>query len=259
MNTDSMPLQDLPCLSLQGSMLTQSNKRKSRNFLSEGLDTECTPTELIQQCSPRHKLQRLNTKDKENDYGHFVLARRPRRKKESSTGISWDQLPDELLLKIFFYLPLQDLLGISRVCKRWHRLMFDESLWHSVDLEGMTQADAALRHVLKTKVTRLRCPRSYVEELRLAGTEPLQMAELDLSSSIIPTSVLESIICGCRQLRCLSLEGLQLSDLIIKSVAQNTHLLQLNLSGCSGFSDAALTDMLQSCSSLEQLNLSWCD
>lgn len=81
-----MPLQDLPCLSLQGSMLTQSNKRKSRNFLSEGLDTECTPTELIQQCSPRHKLQRLNTKDKENDYGHFVLARRPRRKKESSTG-----------------------------------------------------------------------------------------------------------------------------------------------------------------------------
>ncbi|XP_008322727.3 S-phase kinase-associated protein 2 [Cynoglossus semilaevis] len=254
-----MPLQDLPCLSLQGSMLTQSNKRKSRNFLSEGLDTECTPTELIQQCSPRHKLQRLNTKDKENDYGHFVLARRPRRKKESSTGISWDQLPDELLLKIFFYLPLQDLLGISRVCKRWHRLMFDESLWHSVDLEGMTQADAALRHVLKTKVTRLRCPRSYVEELRLAGTEPLQMAELDLSSSIIPTSVLESIICGCRQLRCLSLEGLQLSDLIIKSVAQNTHLLQLNLSGCSGFSDAALTDMLQSCSSLEQLNLSWCE
>uniref|UniRef100_A0A3P8WQA0 S-phase kinase-associated protein 2 n=1 Tax=Cynoglossus semilaevis TaxID=244447 RepID=A0A3P8WQA0_CYNSE len=247
-----MPLQDLPCLSLQGSMLTQSNKRKSRNFLSEGLDTECTPTELIQQCSPRHKLQRLNTKDKENDYGHFVLARRPRRKKESSTGISWDQLPDELLLKIFFYLPLQDLLGISRVCKRWHRLMFDESLWHSVDLEGMTQADAALRHVLKTKVTRLRCPRSYVEE-------PLQMAELDLSSSIIPTSVLESIICGCRQLRCLSLEGLQLSDLIIKSVAQNTHLLQLNLSGCSGFSDAALTDMLQSCSSLEQLNLSWCE
>uniref|UniRef100_A0A3P8WSB4 S-phase kinase-associated protein 2, E3 ubiquitin protein ligase n=1 Tax=Cynoglossus semilaevis TaxID=244447 RepID=A0A3P8WSB4_CYNSE len=242
-------------LFLQGSMLTQSNKRKSRNFLSEGLDTECTPTELIQQCSPRHKLQRLNTKDKENDYGHFVLARRPRRKKESSTGISWDQLPDELLLKIFFYLPLQDLLGISRVCKRWHRLMFDESLWHSVDLEGMTQADAALRHVLKTKVTRLRCPRECV----CLTPTPLQMAELDLSSSIIPTSVLESIICGCRQLRCLSLEGLQLSDLIIKSVAQNTHLLQLNLSGCSGFSDAALTDMLQSCSSLEQLNLSWCD
>lgn len=84
----SMPLQDLPCMSLQGSMLSQSkgiNKRKSRGYLSEGLDTECTPTELIQQWSPRHKHQRIITKGKEND-NQFVLARRSRRKKESTSG-----------------------------------------------------------------------------------------------------------------------------------------------------------------------------
>ena len=88
-----MPLQDLPCLSVQGSMLSQSKrvntsstKRRSRDWPSEGLDTECTPTELIQHQSPRHKLQRLTSKGKENDCGQFVLARRSRRRKESMTG-----------------------------------------------------------------------------------------------------------------------------------------------------------------------------
>ncbi|XP_056259720.1 S-phase kinase-associated protein 2 [Seriola aureovittata] len=260
--TDSMPLQDLPCFSLQGSMLShcnRTNKRKSRGCLSEGLDTECTPTELIQQWSPRHKHQRLISKGKENDCNHFVLARRSRRKKDSTSGISWDHLPDELLLKILFYLPLQDLLRMSTVCKRWHRLVFDESLWHSLDLEGLTHMDAALQRVLKTGVRRLRCPRSFMEELHFTVSGSLQMVQMDLSSSIIPTSALESIICQCRLLEHLSLEGLRLSDAIINSLSKNLNLVQLNLSGCSGFSAAALADMLRSCSSIEQLNISWCE
>ncbi|KAG7240897.1 hypothetical protein INR49_023471 [Caranx melampygus] len=145
------------------------------------------------------------------------------------------------------------------VCKRWHRLAFDESLWHSVDLEGLTHMGAALQQVLKTGVRRLRCPRSFVEELHLTGSGSLQMSQLDLSSSIIPTSALESIICQCRLLEHLSLEGLQLSDAIINSLSNNQSLVQLNLSGCSGFSATALANMLRSCSSIEQLNISWCE
>ncbi|KAE8284757.1 S-phase kinase-associated protein 2 [Larimichthys crocea] len=262
MSRDSMPLQDLPCMSLQGSMLSQSKrtiKRKSRGCLSEGLDTECTPTDLIQQWSPSHKHQRLISKGKENDCNQFVLARRSRRRKESTSGISWDSLPDELLLRVLFYLPLQHLLRMSVVCKRWHRLAFDESLWRGVDLEGLTHMGPALQQVLKTGVRRLRCPRSFVEEQHFTGTGPLQIVQMDLSSSIIPTSALESIICRCRLLEHLSLEGLQLSDVIINALSKNPNLLQLNLGGCSGFSAPALADMLKSCSSIEQLNISWCD
>ncbi|XP_008300619.1 S-phase kinase-associated protein 2 [Stegastes partitus] len=261
MPNDSMPLQDLPSLSPQGSMLFHSNrinKRKSRGFLSEGLDTECTPTELIQQWSPPHKHQRLAAKGKENDDNHFVLARRSRRRKEPTAGISWDHLPDELLLRILFCLPLQDLLRKSVVCKRWHRLVFDESLWHSVDLEGLTHMGPALQQVLKTRIRRLRCPRAFVEEFHFTGTDPLQLVQMDLSSSIIPTAALESIICHCRLLEFLSLEGLQLSDNIISSLAKNPNMLQLNLSGCSGFSAPVVADLLKSCSSIEQLNISWC-
>lgn len=254
---NSVPLQDRPCLSLQDSMLTQPRKSKSRGILSEGLDTECTPTDFILQFTPPRKQQRLFSKGKENDSNQFVLSRRSRRK-DSSPNISWDQLPDEVVLRIFFCLPLQDLVRISVVCKRWQRLAFDESMWHSVDLEGMTHTALALQQVLRTGIRRLRCPRSFVEELHLTGRGSLQVVQMDLSSSIIPTLALEDIICRCRLLECLSLEGLQLSDTIISCLAKNTRLQELNLSGCSAFSAPVLTRMLKSCSRIQQLNLSWC-
>ncbi|XP_060935382.1 S-phase kinase-associated protein 2 [Limanda limanda] len=256
MSTDSMPLQERPCLS---SVLCQKTiKRRSRCGAGEGVEAECTPTELIQLCPPRHK--RLCSRDKENECGAFVLARRSRRRKESSSGVSWDHLPDELLLKLLLFLPLQELLRMSTVCKRWRRLVFDESLWHGVDLEGLTLGGAAaLQQVLPLGVRRLRCPRSFVEDLVLTASSPLQMVQLDMSSSIISTSALESIVCQCRKLEHLSLEGLRLSDAIINSLAMNVNLRQLNLSGCSGFSAAALAAMLTSCCRMEQLNVSWCE
>lgn len=43
----------------------------------------------------------------------------------------------------------------------------------------------------------------------------LQLVQMDMSNSTIPTPALESIIGGCKLLEYLSLEGLQLSDAII--------------------------------------------
>ncbi|XP_077354726.1 S-phase kinase-associated protein 2 [Festucalex cinctus] len=256
---DSVPLQDLLCLDVQGSMLCQGERKSKRKWpdsLTECLDTECTPTELIQQWSPGHIHSAC--KGKENDGKPFAISRRSRKRKDSVSGISWDHLPDELILRILFFLPLHDLLRTSVICRRWHRLVFDESLWQSADLEGVNNMGPALQQVLKTGVRRLRCPRSFINNLHLTGICTLQVAEMDLSSSIISTSTLESIICNCNLLECLSLEGLQLSDNIISSLAQNVRLRQLNLSGCSDFSADPLAHMLQSCSRVEQLNISWC-
>ncbi|XP_033845684.1 S-phase kinase-associated protein 2 [Periophthalmus magnuspinnatus] len=259
MSRNSMSLDDMPLSSVQGSLLhptKRGNKRKYMTCSSDGL--ECTPTDCIQHCSPR-PTQRLLSRGKENEDNLFVIARRPRRKRELVSGLSWDHLPDELLLKIFFYLPLQELLKMASVCKRWHRLVFDESLWHSVDLEGLTHMGPALQHILKNGVRRLRCPRAFVEELQFTSSRPLQLIQMDLSSSIIPVAALEGIIASCTQLQDLSLEGLQLSDTVIHSLAKNGNLEQLNISGCSGFSSGALEGMLKSCQRILQLNISWCD
>ncbi|XP_061732773.1 S-phase kinase-associated protein 2 [Nerophis ophidion] len=249
-----MPLQDVCFLDVQGSMLSKGDKRK----WSETEETECTPTEFIQQWSPGLKPPRSMCKGKENDCNHFVISRRSRKRKESLSGISWNNLPEELILRILLFLPLRDLLRTAVICKRWHRLAFDESLWQSVDLEGKTNMGLALQQVLKTGVRRLRCPRSFIDNLHVTDTCTLQLAELDLSSCIVSTSTLESLLSRCHLLECLSLEGLQLSDTIISDLAKNPRLLQLNLSGCSDFSANPLAHMLQSCSRIEQLNISWC-
>ncbi|XP_013883036.1 S-phase kinase-associated protein 2 [Austrofundulus limnaeus] len=237
------PLQDLSWTSLRGGSRIRT-KRGSRGCLVQGLVN-----------TPPHKVQLLVHRDKENP---FVLARRSRRSRESSSGVSWERLPEELLLRIYLHLDLQDLLRVCVVCRRWNRLVFDQSLWHSVDLEGLTHTGPALQQVLKTQVRRLRCPRACVEDLQLTGSSPLQLVELDLSSSIIPTEVLQNILRRCRQLQNLSLEGLQLSDDIISCLMKNSDLLQLNLSSCSNVSAAAVGDLLRSCCRLEQLNMSWC-
>ncbi|XP_055555677.1 S-phase kinase-associated protein 2 isoform X2 [Falco biarmicus] len=82
---------------------------------------------------------------------------------------------------------------------------------------------------------------------------------MDLSNCTVSVADLQSILCLCERLQNLSLEGLVLSDNIIKNIAKNPDLMRLNLCGCSGFSAEALKLMLNSCSTLEELNLSWCD
>uniref|UniRef100_M4AH19 S-phase kinase associated protein 2 n=1 Tax=Xiphophorus maculatus TaxID=8083 RepID=M4AH19_XIPMA len=187
----------------------------------------------------------------------LVLLRSPR-PNCFPAGVSWDHLPDELLLRICGCLPLPDLLRVSAVCRRWRRLALDESLWVSVDLEGLTQTGPALRLVLSTGVQRLRCPRAFVEEPDLSEPGRLQLVDLDLSGSVVSPSALRSVVCRCSRLRRLSLEALPLSDDVLSCLAQNPDLLQLNLGGCSGFSAAALAATLGSCRRLEQLNISWC-
>ena len=40
-----------------------------------------------------------------------------------------NELPDELLLKIFSYLSFSDIFKLAKVSKRWHNLIYDKSNW----------------------------------------------------------------------------------------------------------------------------------
>ncbi|KAM9263187.1 S-phase kinase-associated protein 2 [Morus bassanus] len=212
---------------------------------------------LVSSPSPQ-KRQKVKEKEKEKEKD-FVIVRRPRLPREAETGVSWDALPDELLLAIFAYLPINYLLKASRICKRWHRLSFDESLWQTLDLTGTNVLPGVIGQVLPTGVTVFRCPRACIGNPLFKTSKPLRVQYMDLSNCTVSVADLQSILCRCDKLQNLSLEGLVLSDDIIESVAKNPSLRRLNLCGCSGFSAAPLALMLSSCSVLEELNLSWCD
>ncbi|XP_005306969.1 S-phase kinase-associated protein 2 [Malaclemys terrapin pileata] len=220
----------------------------------EKLGSENTPQELLVSLYPPQKRQKVKEKDKD-----FVIARRPRLLRETESGISWDALPDELLLGIFAYLPLADLLKVSQICKRWQRLAFDESLWQTLDLTGKNLLPGVIGQLLPVGVTVFRCPRSCIGKPLFKNNRPLRVQHMDMSNCTINVADLHTVLCRCDRLQNLSLEGLVLSDDIIRSIAQNSSLVRLNLSGCSEFSAEALEIMLISCSGLEELNLSWCD
>lgn len=47
---------------------------------------------------------------------------------------SFDRLSDDMILRIFAYLPHKEVLRISRVCKRWLKIASDSRLWTHVSL-----------------------------------------------------------------------------------------------------------------------------
>ena len=75
---------------------------------------------------------------------------------------------------------------------------------------------------------------------------------------MIDVFTLHGLLSHCSKLQNLSLEGLWLSDPIVDNLAKKTNLLQLNLSGHSGFSESALKILLSNCLRLHELNFSWC-
>ncbi|XP_004698135.1 S-phase kinase-associated protein 2 [Echinops telfairi] len=223
----------------------------------EEVDSENIPQELLSSLSNPQSPPRKRLKSKASDKD-FVIARRPKLNRESIPGVSWDALPDELLLGIFSCLCLPELLKIAIVCKRWYRLAIDESLWQTLDLSGKSLHPDVIVRLLSRGVNAFRCPRSFVDQPLVEHFSTFRVQHMDLSNAVIDVATLRGILAQCTKLQNLSLEGLQLSDPIVHNLAQNSNLVRLNLCGCSGFSESALEALLSSCSRLDELNLSWC-
>nr|XP_054343043.1 S-phase kinase-associated protein 2 isoform X5 [Pongo pygmaeus] len=134
----------------------------------------------------------------------------------------------------------------------------DESLWQTLDLTGKNLHPDVTGRLLSQGVIAFRCPRSFMDQPLAEHFSPFRVQHMDLSNSVIEVSTLHGILSQCSKLQNLSLEGLRLSDPIVNNLAQNSNLVRLNLSGCSGFSEFALQTLLSSCSRLDELNLSWC-
>jgi len=66
-----------------------------------------------------------------------------------------DDLPDEILLMIFEYLPKKELLTCSSVCSRWRSVTQDENLWKEIYLERVKISTFFLTNLMQRGVETL--------------------------------------------------------------------------------------------------------
>lgn len=143
-----------------------------------------------------------------------------------------------------------ELLKVSSVCKRWYHPAFVESLWQTVDITGRNLYPDVVGQLLSRRGG---CSSFMPSKINYGLTVSWTFQPF---ASTVPGPVNSVILSHCSKLQNLSLEGLQLSDPIADNLAQNTNVLQLYLSGCSGFSESALKTLLMQLLQIEEIRTS---
>ncbi|XP_022087267.1 F-box/LRR-repeat protein 7-like [Acanthaster planci] len=120
------------------------------------------------------------------------LRRSPRLKtkathpSDSESGIAF--LPDESLISIFSILPVKSRCRAARVCRRWHALIKDKSLWKNVSIIG------TIKHRSLAKVL------LFVQTYLMDNLETLVLHH-------VSNKILQHLSQNCPKLRALSLKG----------------------------------------------------
>jgi len=181
----------------------------------------------------------------------------------------FNTLSDEVVLNVFKWLPKSTLSRCSLVCKRWRRLVKDESLWKRVDLGLRNILPGVVGEVLSRGCTILRLSRStLISPLFKFAALPTptfcssrlsKLVILDLSMANAELDCLEDLFKTCRQLKKLGLERCLLSDEACRQIGKNSNLEVLHLALTEGWSDGAVGLMFSGLTQLTELNISWTD
>ncbi|XP_036096794.1 F-box/LRR-repeat protein 12 [Molossus molossus] len=126
-------------------------------------------------------------------------------------------LPDSVILEIFSYLSVRDRIRLSRVCRRWRRLVDDRWLWRHVDLAVYKMRPKIMWHLLRRYMA------SRLQSLRLGGYLSSGSQAPQLSPALM-----RALGQKCPNLKCLCLHGADLSMVPIASLPCTLRTLELH-------------------------------
>uniref|UniRef100_A0A6A7G4H0 F-box/LRR-repeat protein 7 n=3 Tax=Hirondellea gigas TaxID=1518452 RepID=A0A6A7G4H0_9CRUS len=197
----------------------------------------------------------------------------------------FEKLTDDLIVKIFSFLPTTSLCMLSRVCRRWYLIAWEPSLWTSISISGdAVHADRALKQITRLlsrdnnagcvqidKVSLNGCSRLSDRGLSLIGRRCPELRHLELKGCVNVTNVgvfelvtqcvnLEHLdLTGCQQITCihLSQQGcIESVDSLLHS--RQLYLQYLDLTDCFGLRDQGLHVIVRNCPQLLHLYLRRC-
>ena len=176
-----------------------------------------------------------------------------------------ENLPDEVILKVFNNLQIPDILRCGRVSKRIKEISNDETLWQKINLSNKMVPKRFLEGLLATNCKYLSLnhvligdPKFEVEQLNLKGNSQLKYLDLSWCKSTVED--IEVILASCHNLEKLSLAKLVLTPNMINSICtQNSETLTLlNLSYCcTSLGLEAVTRILSECINLKEINFGY--
>jgi len=160
-------------------------------------------------------------------------SKKPKLTNEISTDLTvdetlFDHLPDEVQLKIFKLLEIEDVMHCSQVSKRLRRICQDETIWKKVNLYERVVPSEFIAQILENgcKYINLRSAK-IVGALKLSRND-YNVKYLNLHLCTAYEGVLEKLISSCKSLQKLSLANLELNSNAVFFPHQELQTLDLH-------------------------------
>lgn len=153
-----------------------------------------------------------------------------------------DELPDCTMLKVFSFLTLRELCSIQTVCKRWHKLLQDFSLWSDISVIH----DSHLASILSEEMLSIWLARwdRHVRNLRLRYCRKLT----NFTGQLIGNH--------CLQITGIDLQGcVGIGDYGIALIAERCTMLKRANLFMTGITDVGCTDLVRKVPTIRALKL----
>ncbi|KAK2168691.1 hypothetical protein LSH36_15g18019 [Paralvinella palmiformis] len=168
-----------------------------------------------------------------------------------------DALSDDVMLEVFAFLTLKELLLCERVCRRWKELC-------SRQLQQMKHLSF---NFLKTRFITGFKPRHF-DNLLKRVSPTIQSIDLSMMHTCLGNDAVKTIASHCPHLHSLNLSGLMITNSVLQHLANSCQLQsfrvaggqleKLSLARCTQLQDSAMSHLLSRCKQLKAINLSYC-
>ena len=171
-----------------------------------------------------------------------------------------EEFPSELLLKIFSFLEITNLLKCSQTSKRIRAICYDDSLWQKINLSKRTVPTEFLQ-----KVIGFGCKCLNLNEAKIIGTLRLendsQFTDLDLSGCSAFSHVFEELLGSCHFLQKLTFTQQLDFNTLSSLTLQNGKTLQVlncwwayQCRSGKNIDVKSLQSIIENCTELKELN-----
>ena len=188
--------------------------------------------------------------------------------------LNFQDLPDELVLKILSYSKTKDLISCGQVSKRIRRISHDSILWVTANLKNKIVKTELLEMILRKgcKILNLRNSmilgnlssniKSQLRILKFSRPQFNIHCECDGDCNCAPdcnekTGVLEELLFSCCSLQHLVMEGVLLTPKMAKSICKNGKTLQILNLNFSDLDEPILKEIIPSCQELKEVDLAY--